>query len=175
MGKHLYSYTSGSKNAPRPGISYENCGIPSYTRAVDFISYVNVGSTGDTNAVPPIKFKDCTGAETMGPGDVWDCTVGWPWAMDARVQPRSVSLQMPAGGLPLTGATTHQVKYTLTNASATQVAQVAPGVAWNTAWAFDSGEIFYQADTDAKRTLTLTSANIAEASDNSYFLIDFLA
>jgi hypothetical protein len=152
----------------------------------------------------PVKFVDChSSLSQFDTTEVFDCTVGFPTLGAFPIERKSVAFQQPWGGPPYSAAPTVHVHlplnaiimrvfavkasgtgadgsttftYTLTDADSTQIAVVSGGgAAWNAGWTFDSGPLYYSCATDNKRTLTLTSANIADSTADCLIFVEYLA
>lgn len=203
MGKHNYHFETGTYNFVHR-IEYRSSEIESFLQAKDFINYVNDSST-DTGRAPAVKFTGCRSGLSTDYKETFDTTVGWQNSVNVVVSPKVLSIRLPwsgTSGLPSSGLSTWNanlplnaiitrvrcfkgaggstsatnVTYTLTDADATVIATaVTGGSAWNASWVYDSGLLRYPCSTDNKRKLTLTSANITETTQDSFFLVDYLA
>lgn len=204
MGKHQYSYDNNSWQYRRVA-TYRSCEVETFDRAVDFVSINAVGSPTNTGGQPAVRFENCRAGQlyTNSYLQPFDCVLGWQAATNAEPQRHTASIRLPQGGLPLTGQTTWNItlplnavitkvragkpsggtssstnfSYTLTDGTPTTIATAVGNgsTAWSAGFKYESGDLWFNCNTDTKRTLTLTSANIDQNTSASYFLIDYYA
>lgn len=200
MGVHKYHYYANAYNA-RPKIRYQECEfdgpVGSLKRAVDFFTFTADGGTTNNSGAPLIRIDNCHATFDTDYTEIFDCTLNWQVAMNGPLQPRTAFFRNIGSGpqgsinmyLPLNSVITRivawkaaggtstatNVTYAVADSSATNVATVGTGgAAWNTAWKYDSGQLAYNCSTDAKRKLTMTSANISETRDDLMVGVTFL-
>lgn len=201
MGKHQYYNGSGTYNW-QSGINYNNCYIATFETADAFITTTTEGG-GPPAGLPLVRFTNCK-AKSFDINEVFDCNINWQSRINAVVERRVVSMKKPGGGLPgdgwgttvtmklppnavitrvtsfkgvTGGSSSTNFSYTLKDADnltiATAVGNGSTG--WNLGYSYDSGPLYRVCSTTNKRTLTLTSANIAEAQTDNMFLVEYLA
>lgn len=205
MGKHRYSYDNNSWQYRRivkyksceietftravDFVTINGVGSPGNTAGQPTVAFDNCrpGGLYTTTYLEP-----------------FNCTLGWQSAGNAEPQRHTASLRLPAGQLPSSGTQTTwnitlplnavitkvragkpsggsssstNFTYTLTDGTPTTIATAAGNgsTAWSAGFKYESGDLWFNCNTDTKRTLTLTSANITEGSTSSYFLIDYYA
>lgn len=200
QGHHEYIY--GSSNTTRmPGITYENCTWWEYTDPEDGFLFTPTGAHTNVGCKPIIRLRNCKGAgDTV---QIWNADLNWNVNVRGIAQRWIVFLNSGAGTNPSAGAT-RQVNLP-PNALIVRTRIIAPAGAGSASTtgnltiqtgegtptvfstvnpnplsgAFDSGydEWWFLCDTDAKRSITLTSdAGINATKGTSFFaMVEYIA
>lgn len=203
MGVHVYRYGVNSWGN-RKLATYRNCDIVNWATASQFISYVqNTGTGSNIGGQPVISFEQCRG--NAASDELFDCNLGWHQSRFGEPKRRVVSFKTAQGNSPSTaGTATVTVKlplnavitrvrgfkpaadgssastnfaYTLTDADATVIDTIVGNgsTTWANGFSYVSAELQRRVTTDNQRTVTMTAANITQASTNAHLLIEYLA
>jgi hypothetical protein len=204
MGQHSYNFKSNSYPYRRR-IVYRSCDIENYDEASNFINIVNTDSTGNVGGTPPIVFENCRGnAASSSAAHTFDCILNSQLAQNSERRQYQVSVTRPAGGLPTqtttsevylplnariigvrftkdssgsAGNTNYQYILNTNEGSPTNICTLTGdgATAWSAGFDVAFEDLSFLCDSDNKRHLTLSAANITQSQPTSNCIITYLA
>jgi len=200
QGRHEYIYDNNSHNYLR-NVKYSNCVFSQYDDGNSFIVSTAFSGATATGGRVPVQFENCRGQDngeeyiegTLYADKASKAILHKHWLSSKTAFSQlpsagaSITLKVPINSIitkvylyiPASAVSSSSTAWTYTLSTAeitpTELMKLPTGWQANLGYIYQSNEMFFYADSDEKRTLTLTAdANVNQNAPNSFFVVEIL-